>query len=75
TSGIGSWSPEQFVARFKAYTNPANFPNMDSQVVNTVMPWVMFAGMDTSDLRSIYAYLHTLKPVENTVTHFVKNSK
>ncbi|MEO6135773.1 MAG: cytochrome C, partial [Ginsengibacter sp.] len=41
TSGIGSWSPEQFVARFKAYTNPANFPNMDSQVVNTVMPWVM----------------------------------
>lgn len=75
SSGIGSWSAEQFVARFKAYNNPSNFPNMDSQVVNTVMPWAMMAGMDTSDLRSIYAYLHTLKPVNNKVTHFVKSVK
>lgn len=70
-TGIGSWSAEQFVARFKAYKDSANFPVINSKKVNTIMPWVMMAGMDTSDLRSIYAYLHTLKPVKNTVTHFV----
>ena len=70
-TGIGGWTAEQFVARFKAYTNPANTPVMDSTDVNTIMPWTMLAGMDTSDLRSIYAYLQTLKPIKNEVVHFV----
>ena len=33
----------------------------------TVMPWNMYAGMDTSDLRAIYAYLKTLKAINNKV--------
>ena len=70
-TGIGGWTAEQFVARFKAYTNPANTPVMGSTDVNTIMPWTMLAGMDTSDLRSIYAYLQTLKPIKNEVVHFV----
>lgn len=32
----------------------------------------MLAGMDTSDLRSVYAYLKTVKPVSNKVEQFVK---
>ncbi len=70
-TGIGGWTAEQFVARFKAYTNPANIPLMGSTDVNTIMPWTMLASMDTSDLRSIYAYLQTLKPIKNEVVHFV----
>lgn len=70
-TGIGEWSAEQFVARFKAYEDPANTPKMGPKSVNTIMPWAMLAGMDTSDLRSIYAYLHTIKPMDHKVEHFV----
>lgn len=71
-TGIGGWTVDQFVQRFKAYSDPANVPTMDPKEVNTIMPWSMFAGMDTSDLRSIYAYLQTVKPIKNKVVHFVE---
>ncbi len=70
-TGIGGWSAEQFVARFKAYTDPANSPSIGPKSVNTIMPWTMLGGMDTSDLRSIYAYLQTIKPMDHKVEHFV----
>ena len=70
-SGIGNWTEDQFVTRFKVYENPANEPKLDSKEVNTVMPWTMLAGMDTSDLRSIFRYLQTIKPIRNQVDHFV----
>lgn len=72
-TGLGDWTADQFVTRFKAYSNPANIPPLVPGEVNTIMPWAMFAGMDTSDLRSIYAYLQTVKPVKNNVVHFVEN--
>jgi cytochrome c2 len=71
SSGIGSWTAEQFVTRFKTYADPANVTTVDSNAINTIMPWTMFAGMDTSDLRSIFAYLQTVKPIKNQVTHFI----
>ncbi|HET7117778.1 MAG TPA: cytochrome C [Hanamia sp.] len=73
TTGIGGWTAEEFVTRFKAYVNPANLPTMTANDVNTVMPWSMLGGMDTSDLRSIYAYLQTIKPIKNEVVHFVSS--
>jgi cytochrome c2 len=73
TTGIGSWTADQFVTRFKTYADPANVTQISKSDVNTIMPWTMFAGMDTSDLRSIYAYLQTVKPIKNEVVHFVAN--
>ncbi len=70
-TGIGSWTADQFVTRFKTYADPANVKELSASDINTIMPWTMFAGMDTSDLRSIYAYLQTLKPIKNEVVHFV----
>ena len=70
-TGIGGWTAEQFVERFKVYENPANVPKMSATEVNTVMPWTMLAGMDTSDLRSIFAYLQTIKPIKHEVVQFV----
>jgi Cytochrome c. len=70
-TGIGNWTAETFVARFKAYNDPSTLPAMTPGQVNTIMPWGMFAGMDTADLRSIYAYLRTVKPMKNEVVHFV----
>jgi cytochrome c553 len=71
-SGIGNWTAEEFVTRFKTFTNPANTPLLGPYDVNTIMPWAMLGGMDTSDLRSIFAYLQTVKPSSNKVEHFVK---
>ena len=70
-TGIGNWSAEQFIARFKAFADLANVPSENPNEVNTIMPWTMLAGMDTSDLRSIFAYLKTVKPITHEVVHFV----
>jgi len=74
-TGIGNWTADQFVTRFKTYADPANVAKLSASDVNTIMPWTMFAGMDTSDLRSIYTYLQTVKPIKNEVVHFVADKK
>ncbi|MXV15557.1 c-type cytochrome [Hufsiella ginkgonis] len=70
-TGIGSWTREQFVSRFKMYTDSAyHARKINPGDFQTIMPWVMYSGMDAADLESIYAYLKTLKPINNTVTRF-----
>ena len=69
-TGIGSWTAEIFVDRFKAYSNPDNLSTLAKNEVNTVMPWSMYGGMDSTDLVAIYKYLVSLKPVKNKVVHF-----
>lgn len=73
-TGIGAWSADQFIQRFKAYNNPANLPKVVGSDNQTVMPWAMLAGMDSTDLLAIYKYLHSLKPVKNKVEHFVQHT-
>jgi hypothetical protein len=34
------------------------------------MPWTMYAGMDEIDLKAIYAYLKTIKPINKEVVKF-----
>jgi hypothetical protein len=36
------------------------------------MPMTDYAGMTDADLKAIYAYLKTVKPVSNKVEKFVK---
>ncbi|WP_281226353.1 c-type cytochrome [Flavobacterium aquiphilum] len=71
-TGIGKWSEADFVKRFKSYTDSTYVSN---KVVkgnfNTVMPWTMYGGMNEQDLKSIYAYLKTIKPIHNNVVKFV----
>ena len=71
-TGIGKWTKEDFIKRFKAY-NPADgvqFVSVKQDEFNTPMPWTMFAGMKEEDLSAIYDYLRTLKPVYNPVNRF-----
>lgn len=69
-TGIGRWSRQDFISRFRAH-DPASHP---APVVdggfNTVMPWSLYAGMTDTDLGAIYAYLQTLRPVRNRVMVF-----
>ena len=69
-SGIGKWTKEQFIARFKSYGNPAGIKNVGDRDMQTIMPWTMYAGMKDSDLEAIYAYLQTVKPISNRVGRF-----
>jgi mono/diheme cytochrome c family protein len=70
-TGIGSWTAEQFVAKFKLFADSSVSDQPAAKgSFNTVMPWKLYSGMDTSDLRSIYAYLKTLKPVHHKIEKF-----
>lgn len=72
-TGIGSMSEDAFVARFRSYQVPpeqAEVPRPARMTFlrgNTIMPWRMYAGMSDGDLRAIYRYLRTLRPVRNVV--------
>ena len=41
----------------------------------TPMTWTMYAGMTTGDLTTVYEYLWSLKPVENTIIKFAPAKK
>jgi len=70
-TGIGKWSEADFVKRFKSYTDSTYVPNKISKgLFNTVMPWTMYGGMEEQDLKAIYAYLKTVKPIRNSVEKF-----
>lgn len=68
TTGIGSWTKEFFLQKFKAWQDEENLPRLKSDDLNTPMPWNMYAGMKASDLEAIYLYLKNLAPKENAVT-------
>ena len=74
-TGLGNWTEDAFIARFKSYTDSSNIARLAPGQVNTIMPWSMYAGMDTTDLRAIYAYLKTIKPIKNKVEHFQLQAK
>ncbi len=70
-TGIGSWTEQQFVERFKLYTDSAYKPaDIKPGDFNTLMPWLMYSTMKPDDLKAIYAYLRTVKPVKNQVVKF-----
>lgn len=62
-------SKAEFIARFKAYADPAAATPVDLSKgdMQTVMPWTMYAGMTEQDLGAIYDYLRTVPPVHNVV--------
>ncbi len=68
-TGIGKWSKEFFVKRFKDYAASDYSPHKVAPgQKQTLMPWMTYAGMDEYDIGAIYDYLQTLPPVDNVVT-------
>lgn len=67
-TGIGKMNRDAFLFRFKSY-DPAtyNAPVLKPGERQSIMPWTMYAGMDSTDLKAIYAYLFSLKPVNHKV--------
>jgi mono/diheme cytochrome c family protein len=70
-TGIGSWTADIFVAKFKQYaTEEGKTLSPESMNAQTVMPWTLLAGMTERDLLAIYTYLHTIPPVRREVVHY-----
>jgi len=70
-TGIGNWDRDLFIKKFKQYADSGYIPKpVGASDFNTPMPWLMYAGMTDSDLSAIYAYLGTVKPIQNDVKVF-----
>jgi hypothetical protein len=67
-TGIGEWDKDKFIYVFKSYDLTTYVPTkVEKGDLNTLMPWTMYAKMDTADLAVIYYYLKSLPPIENNV--------
>lgn len=70
-TGIGNWTKEQFINRFKMYADSSYSPHsVGPGEMQTLMPWQMYAGMNEEDLGAIFEYLRSIQPIENTVIRF-----
>ncbi|MFD1143697.1 c-type cytochrome [Larkinella insperata] len=76
-TGIGNWTKEAFISRFKAaakddFNHPGTIQHADFA---TIMPWQMYSGMNEQDLGAIYSYLKSITPIKNAVTVFTPREK
>ena len=69
TTGIGKWDVEGFMNKFTVCRQEKGY-NYDPGKMNTVMPVVDYSGMKDPDLKAIYAYLRTVKPVTNSIVKY-----
>ena len=61
-TGIGIWSEEMFITTLRTGRHWGV-----GRPILPPMPWFNYAKMSDGDLRAVYAYLRTLKPVRNEV--------
>lgn len=69
-TGIGSWTEEVFIARFLQFTDSTHVINSKELIpgqMQTKMPWRFYSNMSEEELGAIYAYLRTIKPVNNPI--------
>lgn len=72
-TGIGNWTKEQFLERFRFFRKPENQQiKVNEGEYNTIMPWTFFANASDEDLGAIYDYLMSQKPVYNKVDRVSK---
>jgi mono/diheme cytochrome c family protein len=60
SSSFYTASAEQFIQIIRT-------GRVTARVLNSIMPWGHYRGMTDEDLRAIYAYLRTVKPVKHRV--------
>ena len=63
-SGIGSWSEEQFV---RAIREGLSKGLVGSRPLLPPMPWEQYRNLSDDDLKAIFAYLKSIKPIDNVV--------
>lgn len=67
-TGIGNWSRDDFIARFRQYQGESGRTiALEESGFNSLMPWTMYADMVDEDLGDIYSYLMQSAPRSNRV--------
>lgn len=70
-AGIGTWTREAFVLRFRSATAEALGQVKPARhELNSLMPWVGYSGMTEQDLGAIYEYLASFPAQKNVVKRF-----
>ena len=72
-NGLGAWTEDVFIARFKQYQDTSlaiNKTLITPGNANSAMPWRFYSGMSEEELGSIFAYLQTLDPVDHKIEKF-----
>jgi Cytochrome c len=63
-TGIGTWSEKQFMKAIRE----GKYKGLDgSRDLLPPMPWFVYKNLSDDDIRSIFAFLKSTKPVENIV--------
>lgn len=63
-TGIGNWTEEQF---FRAIREGKSKGLKEGRPLLPPMPWFVYRNLSDTDIKSIFAYLQSTKPVENRV--------
>ena len=67
-TGIGSWDEEYFLNQFSQWRDDKmKYRKKKEGTENSEMPWTLYAGMTDEDIRAMFAYLNTIKPIKNKV--------
>jgi cytochrome c553 len=70
-TGIGKWTEEAFLLRFKVYADSSMvLHEVKEGDLNTPMAWSLFGQLTDEDLRAIYRYMRSVKPISNKVEKF-----
>lgn len=70
-TGIGNWTKEAFVVKFKSFQDSIFTPHkIPEGQFNTEMPWTYYATMKNEDIEAIYDYLMSLEPISHKVEKF-----
>lgn len=64
TTGIGSWTEEQFA---RALTQGKFNGDLKGRMILPPMPWQGFSSLHDEDVKAIFVYLKSTKPVSNKV--------
>lgn len=72
-TGIGNWSRDHFIARFRQYRGESGrIIPVGEEGFNSLMSWTMYAHMTDEDLGAIYTFLMQSEPRSNRVTVYEK---
>ena len=63
-TGIGSWTEDQFIYCIR---NGKYKGMKEGRLLLPPMPWQVYRNLDDTDLKAIFVYLKTIKPVANIV--------
>lgn len=67
-TGLGGWTEEQFI---KSIREGKYKGRDDTRPMMPPMPWQAYAKLPDDDLKAIFAYLKTIKPIANAVPAYM----